>query len=105
MEGGRMRDKISEIIRHTARIDECADQILALLTSLEGIKVVEKCPYCGGKTCPCNRCNNQGTITRQAEWGDIEACGIRVNSILKDFVNTHYLLTKSGGRLSIREKD
>ena len=68
-----------------------ADQILALFPSLEGIEHVglchEGCPFCNGT----------GTITRQAEWGDIDI------EEMVTFLQGIDWEGKRGGRLRVKE--
>ena len=76
------------------------------LPSLEGIEHVEECPYAHPFReeflVPCLKCNGTGTITRQAEWGDID-----VKAMIRDilFTKNYFpsLSTKSGGRLRMKK--
>jgi hypothetical protein len=104
-----MREKMAEILSnstHTISINEAIEQILALFPSLEGIEHVEECPYAHPFReeflVPCLKCNGTGTITRQAEWGDID-----VKAMIRDilFTKNYFpsLSTKSGGRLRMKK--
>jgi hypothetical protein len=139
-EGEEMREKIAEIIKPylflnykdaysiSYDVEEIADKVLALLPSLEGIEVVEKCDYCKDWTkisANCPYCHGTGEITRQAEWGDIDVrnnineCGFILDRVeklksqlgyvgedwLEDITKAvlQMLTTKSGGRLRVKE--
>jgi hypothetical protein len=99
-----------------------ADEILALfisnpfwkdidrnLPSLEGIVVVNECKHHDSlgrniinRTAKYPCCNGTGTITRQAEWGDIPN-GLIQNGIECLTDNAFIPKTKSGGRLKVKK--
>jgi hypothetical protein len=98
-----MKDKIAKVLTNKmggvyfkSDIDVIIDQILALFPSLEGIEHVglchEGCPFCNGT----------GTISRQAEWGDIPN-GLIQNGIECLTDNAFIPKTKSGGRLKVKK--
>ena len=128
-----MKEKIAEIIFSRIgsnipqyQINEACDQILALLPSLEGIDHVEKClndegvitPWISSTPEGCPLCKGTGTITRQAEWRDIDILywltmltrleawiTAWITDETRDVKGKSLLTTKSGGRLRVREKD
>ena len=141
-----MRDKIATIIQRqqeiAVKVDsvwainpwELADQILSLISQelLKGVMVEKECQYNDHLLCGANEkgigdcyhpdiptCHGTGTISRQAEWGDIsdlkdklklleqyaehlkevgKIMGISAETNNLDFMFT----TKSGGRLVIK---
>jgi DnaJ-class molecular chaperone len=76
------------------------------LPSLEGIVVEEECPKCWGSNdcvdAACKTCQGTGTITRQAEWGDIPE-GLIQDGIKCISDNAFIPKTKSGGRLKVKK--
>jgi DnaJ-class molecular chaperone len=105
---------------HEEGIEHC--KAFSQLPSLEGIMVEEKCPdtchyrdghWWNNKQCPT--CQGAGTITRQAEWGevmelvvyslrkiDIETMGKMKREEVDKNDNIQFIL-KSGGRLRVKE--
>ena len=125
------RDIINEALIYSSKdiqnaFEAGVKSIKDKLPSLEGIMVVEKCEHriekigelCNPLTGKCPLCNETGTITRQAEWGDIDIKKLinAANRLLDykfpreepyDFLDLlkNALTTKSGGRLRVHEKD
>jgi len=96
------------------------------IPSLEGIEHVEKClndegvitPWISSTPEGCPLCKGTGTITRQAEWRDIDILywltmltrleawiTAWITDETRDVKGKSLLTTKSGGRLRVREKD
>lgn len=112
-----MREKIAEIInqlftREQQSMEVAVDKILSLLPSLDGIVVEEECGHLnyvigeGSIVSQCPDCKSIGTITRQAEWGDVPIREIlEIIQKMKDYPATNYVptLIRLVGRLSVKE--
>jgi hypothetical protein len=122
---------------HEEGIEHC--KAFSQLPSLKGIEVVEKClndegvitPWISSTPEGCPLCKGTGTITRQAEWGDIDFTIVDLLQIITDlqdnsdcsldhhgycqehswltkglcpqFRISKILTTKSGGRLRVKK--